>query len=208
MAFKIGKIYSDNIVEGNCFKMPQVFHGDHKDTVFILNFPEFAGVLEQEITITPIIAHCSYRLVKTEENRQVQAPLSFSVIEGPDFIVSNDDVYVHLCRVKTAEYMKAATAQGNGGDFPLARKTCDEGIAYLKDSLVSNHEIIKVLISDLEQAKDRFVDVQSWNSGGFAQVQMMQNCHYKQQSSTVSPMYQTPAQMNSVEAAQLFMKKG
>ena len=153
--------------------MPQVFHGDHKDTVFILEFPVFTGVIEQEITLTPIVAHCSYRLVKTEENRKVTAPLSFSVVEGPGLFKTNNDVHIHLCRVKTAEYMKAATAHGNAGQFPLARETCDEGIAYLKESHVSKKEIVQVLMKDLEEAKERFVDTQSWNSGGFAQVQMM-----------------------------------
>lgn len=62
---EISKVFTDS--QSVHFRMPQLFSGDTKDTVFMLKVPAYAGIVEQEITIAPVKVSCVYRMVKTGE---------------------------------------------------------------------------------------------------------------------------------------------
>ena len=81
--------------------------------------------------MTPVIAHCSYRMVKTGEILNATGSLSFNVTEADVEITKDEDVYVHLGRVMTSERLKQASEQGNANNLNAARALCDNGISYL-----------------------------------------------------------------------------
>jgi len=195
----ITKVYSES--NGNYFKMPQLFSGDHKETVFMLTIPGYTGVIEQDITITPVSAQCAYRLVKTGEVLNASASLSFNVTEADVAITIDEDVYVHLGRVMTSEILKQASAQANADNLAEARATCDNGISYLTSLPVASHATIVVLIQDFHDAKARFADSQTWHYGGKAAVSSMQKGHYAQKATVSSEIYTTSVQRTYKQAA-------
>lgn len=64
---EISKVFSES--QASYFRMPQLFSGDTKDTVFMLKVPAYSGIIEQEITIAPVKVNCTFRMVKTSEQQ-------------------------------------------------------------------------------------------------------------------------------------------
>lgn len=75
----------------------------------MLTIPPYTQVIEQDIAITPVVAQCSYRLVKTGAVLNATGTLTVTVTEAQVPITINQDVHVHLCRVMTSEILKQAT---------------------------------------------------------------------------------------------------
>ena len=148
-------------------------------------------MIEQDFTIEPVVAKCSYRLVKTGEVIYAMGSLNFNVTESDVPIIIDQEVHVHLGRVMTSEILKQATVQGNSNNLPEARAICDNGITYLSSSPVATHPTIVILIQDLHDAKARFADRQTWEHGGKAKISSLSKGHYMQKATVSSGIYST-----------------
>ena len=51
-----------------------------------------------------------------------------------------------------------------------ARNILDKGIGELKASIVANTDLVRILITDLENAKQRFRDREAYEHGGRAEI--------------------------------------
>ena len=130
----ISKVFNDE--QSNYFRMPQLFSGDTKDTVFMLSIFPYEEIVEQEITIAPVKVDCAYRMVKSGQEMTQSCVLQFAVDEGEGLANINEDVYVHHARVRAAEIMKMESELANSGDLEGARNVCKEGIAEVRKSPV------------------------------------------------------------------------
>jgi len=197
----LGKVYGS--VENNTLKVINMLTSDRKDSVFILNFPVSHQNVVTGTPLTPVSAIVTYRLVANGEERRQEATLQLTLISEADpaaKIDVDETVLVNFYRVKTAEVLKEAGELSDRGNTESGSELITRFLGELCGSLVANHELIKVLISDLEKSKARMTSESAWSHGGQAMYMDLCSNHMKQQASSNVRSYTTKTQ-TSYQAA-------
>lgn len=189
--FALTKVYSSN---GDIqFTMPNIMYGDTKEAVFLLGFSPSDIIIQEAFEITPIRANVFYTLVKSGEKKVLEADLKISVKNSEENVEIDESVLVNFYRVKTAEVLKEASVFGDAGKMDEAKELLRKAADELRNCVVANSELLQILIKDLEEAKDRFVNVQAYEHGGRAHMQNKAMGHREKRGERVE-VYQNVCQ--------------
>jgi len=178
------------------FTMPAVLSGDKKESIFLLSFQPTAERVPDGHIINPVKVFITYKIVKTGEIIEEECVLQIPVINENVEIESielDEDVMVNFYRVKAAAMLKEAAEFGERNEMESARNLLQQGANELKNCVVSNNEIVNILITDLENAQNKFVNKQVWDHGGKAEISSKYRSHYNKRGEEVDA-YQNSCQ--------------
>lgn len=181
------KIYSET--GDRSFRFPPILSGDKKEAVFLLNFPPSDIQVPPNHQIQPIKATVQYRLTRTGHVIREESLLTIPVFNESQELTEielDEDVMVNFYRVKTSEILKEAGELGDRNNMQDAREILLEGANELRRSVVSQNEVINILISDLEKAVNRFISVDAYNYGGKAEIKSKARCHWAKRGPAIS----------------------
>jgi uncharacterized protein YegL len=191
----LGKVYGST--GPNTLKVINMLTSDRKDSVFILNFPVSHQNVVTGTELTPVSAVVTYRLIASGEERRQEVCLRIALISETDLGVKIDvdeTVLVNFYRVKTAEVLKEAGELSDQGNIDAGSELITRFSTELRGSLVANHELIKVLIADLERSKARMASQAEWNQDGQAMYMDLCRNHMVQQTSSNVEIYSNRVQ--------------
>jgi len=182
-------VFSSN--EDTSFDMPDLFFDDQQDAVFILKFEPTEVRVGGKIT--PVKALVSYTL---KGGSQVSKEVALEVeLAGEDEEVTLDkDVQLEYYRVRGAETLRKIAKKADEGLLEEARKAGREFQVELEACSVRDNLKIQYLLKDIVDAQVRTQNVNSWESGGRAQVVSVSNTHTNKISSNNCVSYQKPMQ--------------
>ncbi|OMJ79630.1 hypothetical protein SteCoe_20305 [Stentor coeruleus] len=190
--FKLSKVYSNT--GDTVFTMPNVFFGDNKDSVFVLDFEaaqeNFIGQ-----KIVPIEAVATFTLKNGEKTRKT-AVLELFIVGNDEEVKKNEKVLLEYYRVKGAESLKRVMEFADAGKFAEAREVARISEEEISNSEVANNPKIQALIRDIKDSQQRTQSNNTWNSGGRAQVTSIQSSHFNKVAKGNCMNYQ-----NSVQCA-------
>lgn len=155
--FSLTKIYSET--GDSSFRMPPVLSGSKKEAIFLLCFPPCDLRVPDNHKIQPIRAFVSYKNPRSNEEFKDECLLTIDVYNEEfliDDIKVDEDVIVNFYRVKSADVLKQAGEFGDQGLMQEARNLLAQTAQELRNSVVADNELIKILIQDLESSVDRF----------------------------------------------------
>ena len=199
--FKLSKVFSSN--EDTSFDMPDLFFDDQQDAVFILKFEP--SEVQMTGKISPIKALVSYTL---KGGSQVSKEVFLEIeLAGEDEEVGvNKDVQLEYYRVRGAETLKKVAKKADGGLMEEARKIGNEFQVELEGCSVRENPKMQYLLKDIVDAQVRTQNVNSWNSGGRAQVISVSNTHSNKTSSNNCVSYQKPMQAMYSVSSNIYAK--
>ncbi|OMJ72888.1 hypothetical protein SteCoe_28551 [Stentor coeruleus] len=200
--FKLSKVYSNT--GGKVFAMSNVFFGDEKDSVFVL---EFKAIKKNFVgqKIVPIEAVATFTL-KNGEKAIKNAVLELFIVENDEEIKKDEKVLLEYYRVKGAESLKEVIKFADAGKFEKAKEAARISEQEISNSQVANNPKIQALIKDLRDSQNRFESKNSWNSGGRAQVASIRISHFTQTATSNCMTYQFPTQCAYKESSDDYFK--
>ncbi|CAG9321577.1 unnamed protein product [Blepharisma stoltei] len=197
--FALTKVYSES--GDSVFSMPPVLTGDKKEAIFVLNFPPCQQQVPEGHSISPVKGFITYKQIQTGETVEEECTINIPIFNESaqiDSIELDEDVMVNFYRVKAAAILKEAAEFGERSDMEGARNLLQRGADELRNSVVAGNEIVKLLISDLDGAKARFVDYQAYEYGGRAEIKSKARGHWNKRAQNAE------CYMNSCQKAMNF----
>eukprot|EP00358_Blepharisma_japonicum_P003448 CAMPEP_0202946756 /NCGR_PEP_ID=MMETSP1395-20130829/10189_1 /ASSEMBLY_ACC=CAM_ASM_000871 /TAXON_ID=5961 /ORGANISM="Blepharisma japonicum, Strain Stock R1072" /LENGTH=490 /DNA_ID=CAMNT_0049647547 /DNA_START=57 /DNA_END=1529 /DNA_ORIENTATION=+ len=185
--FALTKVYSES--GDQSFRFPPILSGDKKEAIFLLNFFPTIDAVPNGHQIQPVKATVQYRLTRSGHVIREESFLQVPIINESEIVNEielDEDVMVNFYRVKTADILKEAGEYGERNNMQAARECLLRGANELKACVVSGHEVIQVLISDLEKAVNRFVSVDAWEHGGKAEMKSKARNHWAKRAPDVA----------------------
>ena len=175
----ITKVFND---DGMNFKVPPLLSGSQKDSVFLITVPP-GDLSTDQLELTVAKATITYTLVKTEEVKQEECRLTItfkSQASQVDSVEIAENILIQYFRVKVAEVLKSVITMANQNQMTQAQAIITQLINELTTSPVSGQALIQELIRDLNDARQRTVNSNTWQQGGYAQLAMNQKSHQMQ----------------------------
>ncbi|OMJ66760.1 hypothetical protein SteCoe_36296 [Stentor coeruleus] len=199
--FKLSKLYSNT--GDTIFTMPNVFFGDKKDSVFVL---DFEAIQENFIgqKIVPIEAVATFTLKNGEKIRKI-AVLELFIVGKDEKVTKDKSVLLEYYRVKGAESLKQIIEFADAGKFAEARE-----VARISEEEISNSEVvgdpkIQALMKDIKDSKKRIMSKNSWISGGRAQLSSIQNSHFNKVAMSNCMAYQNSMQFKYSQLSKVYI---
>jgi hypothetical protein len=180
---RIGKVYSETFAK--TFRMPPVLYGDCKSAVFLIEFPSFNCDFDQGFNVTPVKAVVKYKLMKTGQIFADECFLTLNVYpEGfpIEDIQLDADVMSNFYRVKTSDVMKEAARLADLGNIPHAKQALIACCEELSSCVVSECELIRQLIVDLQETIQKLPNQVAYEVGGRADIMSKARNHWAQRA--------------------------
>ena len=173
ISYSLAKVYSES---GDLsFKMPPLLAGETKETVFLLTFSQIE--FNEPLKFYPIIAKVEYKLAKSGEVIRSEHRLRVICKPGENYEV-DVNVMIHYYRGKCADVMKGAADLADQGKMMEGRELVTEAIEEFKECIVAETDVVKKLISELENVLPKLKDKVVYNRGGKAELRSKANNHF------------------------------